>query len=103
MQKVPTISAIVAALMGQLGIEPPRLYERKPAKVYNHTGTKVRNPKVAFNVQRNHELWLRDCFPSRVTKKPADPKSITSIKTHLGCHRSVARRVAAEWQEKYGN
>lgn len=63
----------------------------------NVSPANVRNPTVGLQVALMHEKWVREQFPSRVTKVDAAPASISSIKQNLGCHRSKARKL---WTQK---
>ena len=55
--------------------------------------SKVKNPKIAANIDDMHEKWVREQYPSRVTKQPANPHSISSAKIAHGVHRDMARRL----------
>jgi hypothetical protein len=56
--------------------------------------TKIRNPKIAAQVQAMHDKWeaTRNPFGS-VNKQEPDPHSLTSIKKDLHVTRGVARMV----------
>lgn len=57
----------------------------------NHTKTKpervmVKKPNILKNIKQGeqisqmHEKWKQECYPSKVTKQPADSNSISTLK-----------------------
>lgn len=58
-----------------------------------YTNTKVRNPKIAANINIMHDKWLSEQFPSRVNKPQDMAGSISTVKSSLHVNRGEARRI----------
>lgn len=91
-----SLASVIAKMADHLGIETKAPYVRKEHKEPIRKGSYPRNQKIVAQVNAMHEKWLREQFPSRVTKQEPDPNSISSIKKRHGVTRHVARMIAAK-------